>query len=93
MKLGELGVRCCVSMHLYGEGERLSLTYTPGPSTSNIGIEREYNGHNRQYKRSPEGPVLVRIDREENMYSGGGMLTLRDPWSQNVCFLGFLGLM
>jgi hypothetical protein len=39
MQLKELGVRCCVSMQLYGEEERLSLTYTPGPSPSNIGIE------------------------------------------------------
>jgi hypothetical protein len=37
MKLGELGVRSCMSMYLYREEERLSLTYIPGPAPSNMG--------------------------------------------------------
>ena len=39
MKFGGLRLRSCVSMHLYREEERLSLTYILGPSTSNMSIE------------------------------------------------------
>jgi hypothetical protein len=49
-----------------GKGERLSVTHTPGPFPSNLGIEREYNSHNKQCYMPPEGSVVVRIDIKDN---------------------------
>ena len=76
MKLGELGVRSCVSIHLYREGERLLLTCIPGPSPCEWHIKREYSSHRRQYERHLKGSVVVRMDRKESKESAGGVLTL-----------------
>jgi len=76
VKLGELGVRGCVSIHLYGKGERLSLTYFPRPSTCKMRMKRGHSSPNKQYERPLKSPVVVRIDRKEEMGSGGGLLTL-----------------
>jgi len=76
VKLGELGVRSCVSMHLYGEGEMLLLTCIPGPLPCKWCMKREYSSHRRRYGRHLKGSVVVRIDRKENKESAGGVLTL-----------------
>jgi len=44
--LGELGIRCSLSVHLYWEGGVLSNTYIPRPSPDRMHIEKEYNGPN-----------------------------------------------
>ena len=46
--LGELWIRCSLSVHLYGEGGVLSLTCIPRPSPNKMHIEREYNDPNRR---------------------------------------------
>jgi hypothetical protein len=38
VKLGELRVRGCVSMHMYGEG-RLSVTHSPWPFPSTLTLK------------------------------------------------------
>lgn len=90
--LGELGTRGSLSVHLYREGERLSLTCIPMPSPYAVHIKRGYNSPNKRSDRPHRDPTVVRIGRKENMESGGDMLTLGDPWHQNVRFLRFLGL-
>ena len=75
MKLRELGVRDWVPMHLYEGGRSLSLTYFPGPSTSEMHIRMGCNSPNKQSDRSPKDPTAVNIARKENMVSGRGMLT------------------
>jgi hypothetical protein len=74
--VGWLGVRDCVSMYLYGEGESLSLTYFPGPSTSKVRIEIVYNSPNKRWYSPPTDPTVVSIARKGNMESGRGMLAL-----------------
>jgi hypothetical protein len=81
-----------VSMHLYGEGERLSLAYIPGPSLSNKDLQKGWDKNVEQCDRCPEGSEVVSIDRKENKGWGGGILILESPWGQSVCFLRFLDL-
>ena len=65
-----------MSVHLYGESRVLSLICIPRPSPNKIHTEREYNGPDGQPDRAPEGSTVVSIDRKEDMYSGGDMLSL-----------------
>ena len=74
--LGKLGTRCSLSVYLYWERGRLSLTCMPGPSPCKMKMEGVYNSANKRCDIPPEVPVVVNIDRKENMYSGGDMHTL-----------------
>jgi hypothetical protein len=47
MEFGELESIGWVSMQLYGEGERLSLTCIPGHSHAQMDTERDCNSHNK----------------------------------------------
>ena len=50
MGFGELESIGWVSMQLYWEGERLSLTCIPGHSHSKMDMERDCNSHNKLYE-------------------------------------------
>jgi hypothetical protein len=67
VKLGEMGVRDCVSMNLYGEEERSSLTYFPGPSPCKMCMKIVYNSSNKQSDGPLEEPTVVRTARKEDM--------------------------
>ena len=58
-----------------GRGERLSLTCIPRPLPDKIHMERDYNGPDIQPYRALEGSTVVSIDRKEDMYPGGDMLS------------------
>jgi hypothetical protein len=74
-------------------GERLSLTYMPGLSPSQIGLGIVYHRLVKEYERAPKGCLMVSMNKNKNVWSGGGILTLGDPWGQNVRFLHFLNLL
>ena len=74
-------------------GERLSLTYMPGLSPSQIGPGIVYHRLVKEYESAPNGCIMVSMNKNKNVWSGGGILTLGDPWGQNVCFLHFLNLL
>jgi hypothetical protein len=65
-----------VSMHMDGERESLSLTYFPGPSTSEMCIQIVHNSPHERSDSPSKDPTVVIIARKENMQSGRGMLTL-----------------
>jgi hypothetical protein len=52
------------------------LTCIPRPSPDKMHVERQYNGPNKQPDKNPECSTVGSRDIKENMYSGGGMLTL-----------------
>ena len=74
-------------------GERLSLTYMPGLYPSQIGLGIVHHRLVKKYERAPKGCIMVTINKNKNVWSGGGILTLGDLWGQNVCFLHFLNLL
>ena len=86
MMLGGLIAGCSLSMPLYGDRERLSLTCIPVPSPAKVQMEVEYSGHNKQNNRPPEASAVFCIARKVNMRAGGDMLTLRDLWPQMFAF-------
>jgi hypothetical protein len=58
------------------EGGSLSLTYSPGPSTSKMHIKIGYNSPKKRSDGPLKDPTVVNIARKVNMESGRGMLTL-----------------
>jgi hypothetical protein len=72
--------------------ERLSLTYMPGLSPSQIGLGIVYHRLVEEYERVPKGSLMVSMNKNKNVWSGGGILTLGDLWGQNLRFLRFLDL-
>ena len=65
-----------MSMHLYGKGESLSLTYFPGHSTSKMRLKRGSNSPHKLPDGPPKNFTAINIDRKVNMESGGGMMAL-----------------
>lgn len=74
--IGEVGTRCSLSVHLPGEGKRLSLSCMLRTSPYKRHMREALDIHDEQCNGHPGDPTLVSIARKEYMCSGEDMLIL-----------------